>query len=167
MTQDENGTGCDSLLGQEYRADPVQAACNADNAMRRLAEKAAGVCNLSESEREQERMDFFYGQKKTEPETTTPRELARAVEQAKSLSELRDCLAALDAEIRGLIDAGTLPPDARTDDYTDTSSLPVFGGEEPADTMGLFSWDKDSVLYIGNAKDGTGWIIEPRGEYWA
>lgn len=171
MTQDKNGTGtgtgCDSLLGQEYQADPVQAEYNADNQARRLQDDVRRICDRPETEREQERMDFFYGQKKTEPETTTPRELARAVEQAESLSELRDCLAALDAQIRSLIDAGTLPPDAITDDYTDTSSLPVFGGTEPANTMGLYSWDKDSVLYIGDSEDGTGWIIEARGKYWA
>jgi hypothetical protein len=39
----------------------------------------------------------------------------------------------------------------------DGSSLPTFGGEEPRDTLGVFSWDKDSVLIESN-----GWKIEKR-----
>lgn len=31
-------------------------------------------------------------------------------------------------------------------------SLPTFGGEEPADTSGVWSWDEDRVI-VGNCAD--------------
>ncbi len=89
------------------------------------------------------------------------RELADRVEASETLAELSENLTALDQEIEAQIEAGEVRPDTRTDDFVDTSSLPVFGGEEPADTMGIFSWDAESVLYIGD-----GWTIQSRGEYW-
>jgi hypothetical protein len=42
-----------------------------------------------------------------------------------------------------------------------TDNLPTFGGEEPADTYAVFSWDKDNILTIND--DGK-WILADRSE---
>jgi hypothetical protein len=49
------------------------------------------------------------------------------------------------------------------DDYIDTTSLPVFGGEEPASTRGIFSWDEENFL-TDDGPDGR-WHIAPRSEW--
>lgn len=41
----------------------------------------------------------------------------------------------------------------------DPDSLPTFGGEEPGDCLGVYSWDPDSVLVY---EGGGDWRIEPR-----
>ncbi len=43
----------------------------------------------------------------------------------------------------------------------DLSNLPVFGGEEPDDTEGVYSWDEENVMIPGN----SGWEIVSREEY--
>jgi len=45
----------------------------------------------------------------------------------------------------------------------DTSSLPTYGGVEPADTQGIFSWDAERFL----VQDGgtRGWKLVPRSRY--
>ncbi len=48
-------------MDEKYQADPVQAAYNAENAARRLAENADRICNRSEDDRERELNDYFYG----------------------------------------------------------------------------------------------------------
>jgi len=48
-----------------------------------------------------------------------------------------------------------LPEEWNTIDY---SGLPTFGGAEPADTTGIWSWDENNLL----TNDGNGWHIEPR-----
>jgi len=50
------------------------------------------------------------------------------------------------------------------------SSLPTFGGEDPVDTMGVYSWDANSYLVPSReAPDlyrGDGdWSIVPRSHY--
>jgi hypothetical protein len=87
-----------------------------------------------------------------------------------------DLIAAASAAIRGAADledlaealqaAGELeavliehaPCFARGEIY-DPDSLPTFGGEEPGDCLGVYSWDPDSVLVY---EGGGHWRIEPR-----
>lgn len=47
---------------------------------------------------------------------------------------------------------------AGADEAIDFSDLPTFGGEEPVDTCGVWSWDADSLL-VGDGSDLT---IVPR-----
>ena len=58
---------------------------------------------------------------------------------------------------------GTTTGDLRKDivESIDTTDLPVFGGEEPADTEGIYSWDEDSYLIPGGDYRDD-WQIVPR-----
>jgi hypothetical protein len=58
-----------------------------------------------------------------------------------NLRDLRDYLNALD-----------------NTDSIDVCNLPVFGGEEPRDTHGIYSWDATHVLTHYQDE----WAIEPR-----
>jgi hypothetical protein len=40
----------------------------------------------------------------------------------------------------------TLPAHRTLEEVVDLTSLPTFGGEEPEDTEGVFSWDKERLL---------------------
>ena len=44
----------------------------------------------------------------------------------------------------------------------DLSDLPTFGGEEPADTRGVWSWDEKNLL-VSDTRRGRGFIVVPRG----
>ena len=50
-------------------------------------------------------------------------------------------------------------------DATDLTDLPLFGGDEPSDTDGIFSWDKNNLL-IDNSEilEGDDWKIISREE---
>lgn len=50
-------------------------------------------------------------------------------------------------------------PDVRDQCVVKYDDLPTFGGDEPADTSGIFSWDADHVLL----DDGDRFFIETRG----
>ena len=43
-------------------------------------------------------------------------------------------------------------------DGIDSTELPTFGGTEPADTRGVFSWDATNML----VERSSGWSIVPR-----
>ena len=77
-------------------------------------------------------------------------ELRNAVYEAKSLRELRDAL----HRAEDLIGRGY---DVELD--IDLTWLPVFGGLEPSDTLGIFSWDPTHLLEPGL---NGGWTIDPR-----
>lgn len=42
----------------------------------------------------------------------------------------------------------------------DFSNLPLFGGDEPLDTVGIFSWDKDNLMIYEDS-----WEIISREKY--
>lgn len=44
------------------------------------------------------------------------------------------------------------------DESLDVTSLPTFGGEEPADTLNVYSWDAERLLVDANGE----WEIVPR-----
>lgn len=46
--------------------------------------------------------------------------------------------------------------------YLDFTELPVFGGEEPSDARGIFSWDETSLLIQEETSSGTRFAIVPR-----
>ena len=66
--------------------------------------------------------------------------LTPAILTARNLSDL----------VEALRQTRALSPEDQ--DAIDWSELPTFGGEEPADTQGVWSWDEDSVL-IGSCAD--------------
>jgi hypothetical protein len=52
--------------------------------------------------------------------------------------------------------------DARIDEVADLCGLPVYGGDEPVSTIGIWSWDADRMIcsdYNGN------FVIESRADY--
>jgi hypothetical protein len=55
------------------------------------------------------------------------------------------------------------PTLVRVNERYDLTSLPTYGGEEPADTQGIYSWDADRVLYCDGPQN-TPWVISPRDE---
>lgn len=50
--------------------------------------------------------------------------------------------------------------DSKIDNYVDLAALPTFGGVEPNDTSGIWSWDATRFLYA----DGSIWTVEERPE---
>lgn len=48
------------------------------------------------------------------------------------------------------IDAN-LEDDIKLEEAVDLTSLPTFGGKEPSDTMGVWSWDETRLL-VGEGK---------------
>ena len=53
------------------------------------------------------------------------------------------------------------PEVPRVDERYDVTSLPAYGGEEPSDTMGIYSWDADSVLYA-DGNHPRSWVVQAR-----
>ena len=74
-------------------------------------------------------------------------ELRNAVYAATNLRELRDALHRAENLVGHDYDV-------------DLTFLPVFGGPEPPDTLGIFSWDETHLLEP--ELNGNGWIIGPR-----
>lgn len=81
---------------------------------------------------------------------------AAAIRGAADLEELAEALQAADELEAALIEHA--PYCARGEIY-DPDSLPTFGGEEPGDCLGVYSWDPESVLVY---EGGGDWRIEPR-----
>lgn len=69
--------------------------------------------------------------------------LAEAIEDASNLDDLAEALNSL---------AG-IDPDLReaVEDEIDMTSLPTFGGPEPDDTLGVWSWDETRLL-VGDSQ---------------
>lgn len=52
-----------------------------------------------------------------------------------------------------------LPDETTIDEVIDTASLPTFGGDEPADTNNIWSWDETRIL---TTRDGADFVIRDR-----
>jgi hypothetical protein len=76
----------------------------------------------------------------------TPQE---RVNKATSLRDLCDTLKEIEVECQAL--------DTRLEDVVDICALPTFGGEDPVDTSGVWSWDEDEVLFAD-----SGWYCTKR-----
>ncbi len=74
------------------------------------------------------------------------------VNNATSLDDLCSILNEMGAEIKATHSSDKL------EEYVDLAALPTFGGKEPSDTRGIWSWDKTRLLYA----DGWKWTIEAR-----
>ena len=70
---------------------------------------------------------------------------------------MKNLTAASLADLAATVNALT---DSEGSEY-DLTSLPTFGGDEPSDTTGIWSWDADSLL-IG---EGRPFKIVSRAEY--
>ena len=46
----------------------------------------------------------------------------------------------------------------------DSSSLPTFGGNEPTDTVGIFSWNETHILVCKGMELGGMWQLDKRKE---
>lgn len=65
--------------------------------------------------------------------------------------------------LRALCDAlNSYDDEARLESVVDLSNLPTYGGEAPADTTGIWSWDANSILVFCD-HDST-YRVTPRGE---
>jgi hypothetical protein len=85
--------------------------------------------------------------------------IAAAAAAIRGAADLEGLAGALQAA--GEIEAALIehaPYFARGEIY-DPDSLPTFGGEEPGDCLGVYSWDPESVLVY---EGGGDWRIEPR-----
>lgn len=79
----------------------------------------------------------------------TANDYQSAVDGATSLDDLASILNEVEEYVAD--DGGQI------EDYVSIESLPIFGGVEPNDTSGIYSWDEDSFLIY----DGS-WLIVPR-----
>lgn len=63
------------------------------------------------------------------------------------------------AELRDILNAGTVSERALSD-------LPTFGGAEPCNTRGIYSWDETNLLVAENPRTGASeWTIVHRADY--
>ena len=88
----------------------------------------------------------------------------RAVCLAKTLLELRDALITARDGLREYNDRLCYTRshhEVKIDEWIDLTELKTFGGVEPKDTAGIWSWD-DKHLLVGD--DGE-WDIKTRSEY--
>lgn len=81
----------------------------------------------------------------------TKAEARQMIAEATTLSQLQTILQTYEEEC---------DPDEET--LLDYSDLPTFGGPEPEDTTGIFSWDEDSILTVDEQIHSVRWLIEPR-----
>jgi hypothetical protein len=78
--------------------------------------------------------------------------MTQKVNESKNLVEL--------AELLNQFGASEADYDQQEYKNLDLSNLPTFGGAEPTDTDGIFSWDQDNYLIAGND-----WEVISREEY--
>ena len=81
--------------------------------------------------------------------------LAKRVENASSLEELRTALIAFQEEVESHHEDTDVEDALR--EYIDLDHLPTFGGEPPKNLDGVRSWDKDRLL-VGAG--GEFWYLE-------
>lgn len=79
-------------------------------------------------------------------------ELNETIQSAKNLTDLHN-----------VILAGVAQMDEQDRKNLDLSGLPTFGGAEPADTYGVWSWDANSLL-VGDGAVNE-WRIVSRQEW--
>ena len=77
-------------------------------------------------------------------------DLREMIGGARNLTELHQALIAVEDKLccAEAVDDGAsdTPLCVRVDELIDVTSLPTFGGEEPRDTMGIWSWDETHLL---------------------
>ena len=81
---------------------------------------------------------------------------AAAIRGAADLEELAEALQAADVLEAVLIEHA---PYFALGEIYDPDSLPTFGGEDPGDCLGVYSWDPESVLVY---EGGGDWRVEAR-----
>ncbi len=96
-----------------------------------------------------------------EEAVSTLQNMGFSVNSACTLIQLRDRLIALEQELTTQVNDGTIDSDTGMDEFVNLYQLPIFGGTEPEDTSGIYSWDKDHILRH-DRNGGTGWVIELR-----
>lgn len=80
---------------------------------------------------------------------------------APTLADLCETLNDADDEYSAAVRDGEDADDLRVDVRYDITSLPTYGGTEPSDTTGIYSWDADGVLCVLDHGDRP-WTISPR-----
>ena len=75
------------------------------------------------------------------------------VNRTKTVQELMHVLQEIQSE---------LPNETTIDEVVDMGNLPVFGGEEPDNTINAWSWDDDHIL---TTTDGSEFYICNREEW--
>jgi hypothetical protein len=82
--------------------------------------------------------------------------LAKRVEAASNLDELRKALIAFEEEVERHHEEFVDNVEGALIQYIDVHRLPTFGGEPPKNVEGVRSWDKDRLL-VGS---GSFWHLE-------
>lgn len=87
-------------------------------------------------------------------------QLANAIKAATDLHGLRDALVAFDDAVRAEADDFSRNTEGQLDRFgLDLCALPTFGGDEPNDTAGVWSWDAKRLL-VGEGRCAEWRIIE-------
>jgi len=83
--------------------------------------------------------------------------LTKVIENASSLDELLQAFQAVDGVVGDALE--TYKPDALTPRRS--KEVPTFGGQRPADDVGVISWDEHRLL----VNNGSGWEIIDRAKW--
>jgi hypothetical protein len=103
------------------------------------------------------------------------------IARCTTLAALHETLCAMESELRAEArrvtaldrDGDYIVPDLsvsertsiaeqRMSDLVDLTDLPTYGGEAPADTTGVYSWDATHVLEYVSGTTDDGWIVSKR-----
>jgi len=76
--------------------------------------------------------------------------------KATNLQELAEELNAIDRKYKD----NYYEPEHDPQAVYDSSELPTFGGEDPNDTLGIFSWDENHILRCADETHDGWWIDE-------
>jgi hypothetical protein len=89
--------------------------------------------------------------------------LAKRVEAASNLDELRAALIAIEEEVESHHVGSADDVEGTIALHLDLDHLPTFGGEPPETIEGVLSWDKDRLL-VGGGYSGI-WILLNGGRH--
>ena len=82
---------------------------------------------------------------------TNSTNIQAAISSSTNLEELLEALNSYDDD------------ETKIDEVADLPGLPTFGGDEPENTDGIWSWDADNLICNGS----QGFVIESRADYYA
>ncbi len=111
---------------------------------------------LSDDIAESEDWDYFR-EWADSAEATLKNNLVELVDQvwsSRNLRDLRDNLEELEKALEDRVE--------KIEELVDLSNLDTFGGEDPDDTSGIYSWDETDQLVQGSGMPGDNWNIEER-----
>lgn len=154
----------DGYVTSQANYDWWRAVVDNEQELQELIEKARGMgvtgddINDALDQPQSDLDDLIYAQKQEVTELIERHEgfsfLRNSVINAESIELLCSSLNDFERHVKDADYAG------KSSDYVDYTSLPIFGGQEPVSTEGVYSWSCDTLLI----NDGNCWQVVERDD---